>query len=25
MTIGTIGACFRCDLGKGFQCTRHML
>ena len=22
---GMIGACIRCDLGKGFQCTRHML
>jgi hypothetical protein len=25
MTIGAIGACFRCDLGKGFQCTRHVM
>jgi bidirectional [NiFe] hydrogenase diaphorase subunit len=25
MTPGMIGACVRCDLGKGFQCTRHGL
>jgi hypothetical protein len=25
MTPGMIGACVRCDLGKGFQCTRHVL